>query len=77
MKKVSGKEIRQNAEKTINDLISQLEIEKPSKHARKVVEKVSRLLSKEFKAEIKKQLKKNQKATKATKKEHVLEANAA
>lgn len=67
MKKISGKELRQNTEKTINGLLSQLEIEKPSKHTRKVVEKVSRRLSKELKSEIKKQLKKNLKATKKSK----------
>ena len=67
MKKISGKELRQNTEKTINGLLAELEIEAPSKHARKVVEKVSRRLSKELKAEIKKQLKKNQKATKKSK----------
>lgn len=70
MKKISGKELRQNTENTINGLLSKLEIEAPSKRTRKVVEKVSRRLSKELKSEIKKQLKKNQKATKksATKK---------
>jgi len=71
MKKISGKQLRQNTENTINGLLSQLEIETPSKHARKVVEKVSRRLSKELKQELKKQLKKqlkkNQKATKKTK----------
>ena len=82
MKKISGKELRENTEKTINDLMSTLEIVKPSKQTRKVVEKISRRLSKELKAEIKKQLKKNQKATKAkatndTKSSHVLEASAA
>ncbi len=74
MKKVSGKELRQNTEKTINELISSLEIAAPSKRTKKVVEKVSRRLSKELKAELKKQLKKNEKSTK---KAHVLEANAA
>jgi glutamyl-tRNA reductase len=67
MKKVSGKELRQDTEKTINNLLSQFEIKAPSKRTRKVVEKVSRRLSKELKHEIKKQLKKNQKATKRTK----------
>ena len=67
MKKLSGKELRQNTEKTINGLLSQLEIATPSKRTRKVVEKVSRRLSKELKQEMKKQLKKNQRATKKTK----------
>jgi hypothetical protein len=71
MKKISGKELRQNTESTLNNLLSTLEIQSPSKHARKVVEKVSRRLSKELKHELKrqlkKQLKKNQKATKRTK----------
>ena len=67
MKKITGKELRQNTENTINGLLSQLEIEAPSKRTRKVVEKVSRRLSKELKSEIKKQLKKNLKATKKTK----------
>jgi hypothetical protein len=67
MKKLSGKELRQNTEKTINGLLTQLEIETPSKRTRKIVEKVSRRLSKGLKAEIKKQLKKNQKATKRSK----------
>lgn len=64
MKKLSGKELRQNTENTINSLLTQLEIEAPSKRTRKIVEKVSRRLSKGLKQEIKKQLKKNQKATK-------------
>ncbi len=63
MKNISGKELRQNAENTINGLISKLEIGEPSKRTRKIVEKVSRRLSKELKHEIKKQLKKNEKAT--------------
>ena len=63
MKNLSGKELRENTETTINSLLSQLEIE-PSKRTKKIVEKVSRRLSKGLKAEIKKQLKKNQKATK-------------
>jgi glutamyl-tRNA reductase len=67
MKKISGKELRQNTENTLNNLLTQLEIASPSKHARKIVEKVSRRLSKELKHEIKKQLKKNQKATRKTK----------
>lgn len=71
MKKISGKELRQNTENTLNNLFETLEIQSPSKHARKVVEKVSRRLSKELKHELKKQLKKqlkkNQKATKKTK----------
>jgi hypothetical protein len=64
MKKISGKELRQNTENTINGLLTQLEIGTPSKRTRKIVEKVSRRLSKGLKQEIKKQLKKNQKATK-------------
>lgn len=71
MKKISGKELRQNTETTLNNLLATLEIQAPSKHARKVVEKVSRRLSKELKQELKKQLKKqlkkNHKATKKTK----------
>lgn len=67
MKKISGKELRQNTENTINGLLTQLEIDAPSKKTRKIVEKVSRRLSKGLKQEIKKQLKKNQKATKKTK----------
>ena len=71
MKKISGKELRQNTESTLNNLLATLEIQTPSKHTRKVVEKVSRRLSKELKHELKKQLKKslkkNQKATKKTK----------
>ncbi len=63
MKKISGKELRQNTEQTSNGLLSQLEIE-PSKRTQKIVEKVSRRLSKGLKSEIKKQLKKNLKATK-------------
>lgn len=63
MKKVTGKELRQSTENTINGLLTQLEIAEPSKKTRKVVEKVSRRLSKELKHEIKKQLKKNEKAT--------------
>jgi len=67
MKKLSGKELRQNTENTINSLLTQLEIDEPSKRTRKLVEKVSRRLSKGLKQEIKKQLKKNQKATKKSK----------
>jgi len=67
MKKLSGKELRQNTANTINGLLNDLEIEAPSKRTRKIVEKVSRRLSKELKHEIKKQLKKNQKATKKLK----------
>jgi hypothetical protein len=67
MKKVSGKELREDTEKTINNLLTHFDIEAPSKRTRKVVEKVSRRLSKELKHEIKKQLKKNQRATKKTK----------
>jgi hypothetical protein len=67
MKKLSGKELRQNTEKTIEGLLSQLEIDAPSKRTRKIVEKVSRRLSKGLKQEMKKQLKKNQKATKKSK----------
>ncbi|HMJ71549.1 MAG TPA: hypothetical protein VK508_21790 [Cyclobacteriaceae bacterium] len=67
MKKISGKELRQNTENTINGLLSQLEIAAPSKRTRKIVEKVSRRLSKGLKQEMKKQLKKNQKATKKSK----------
>lgn len=68
MKKLSGKELRQNTQNTINSLLTQLEIDAPSKRTRKIVEKVSRRLSKELKAEIKKQLKKNQKATRKSSK---------
>jgi hypothetical protein len=67
MKKISSKELRQNTENTINGLLTQLEIDAPSKRTRKIVEKVSRRLSKGLKAEIKKRLKKNQKATKKSK----------
>jgi hypothetical protein len=67
MKKISGKELRQNTENTIKSLLSQLEIDAPSKRTRKIVEKVSRRLSKGLKQEMKKQLKKNQKATRKTK----------
>jgi hypothetical protein len=67
MKKISGKELRQNTENTINGLLTQLEIAAPSKRTRKIVEKVSRRLSKGLKQEMKKQLKKNQKATKKSK----------
>lgn len=67
MKKLTGKELRQNTEKTINGLLSELEIQSPSKRTRKIVEKVSRRLSKGLKQEMKKQLKKNQKATKKSK----------
>ena len=63
MKKITGKELRQNTETTINGLLAQLDIEAPSKRTKKVVEKVSRRLSKELKQEIKKQLKKSMKAT--------------
>ena len=61
MKKISGKELRQNTENTINGLLTQLEIAAPSKRTRKVVEKVSRRLSKELKQEMKKQMKKKRK----------------
>lgn len=77
MKKISGKELRQNTENTINSLLSQLEIEAPSKRTRKIVEKVSRRLSKGLKAEIKKQLKKNQKATKKNSKVAALKSSEA
>lgn len=77
MKTLSGKELRQNTENTINGILAQLEIEAPSKRTRKVVEKVSRRLSKELKHEIKKQLKKNQKATKKLKAVKVVEEQTA
>lgn len=71
MKKISGKELRQNTESTLNNLLTTLNIQSPSRHAKKVVEKVSRRLSKELKHELKKQLKKqlkkNQKATRKAK----------
>jgi len=70
MKKVSGKELRQNTEKAINDLISSLEIGVPSKRTKKVAEKLSRQLSKD----LKKQMKKN---AKATRKARPIEAAAA
>jgi hypothetical protein len=67
MKKLTGKELRQNTEKTINSLLSELDIQSPSRRTRKIVEKVSRRLSKGLKQEMKKQLKKNQRATKKPK----------
>lgn len=77
MKKVSGKELRENTEKTINGLLESLHIEAPSKRMKKVVEKVSRRLSKELKADLKKQLKKSQKATKKLLQVKETEAHAA
>jgi hypothetical protein len=64
MKKITRKELRQNTEETLRNLLAQFEIASPSKRTEKVVEKVSRSFSSRLKQEIKKQLKRNQKATK-------------
>jgi hypothetical protein len=67
MKKITRKELRQNTEEILRNLLAQFEIESPSKRTEKVVEKVSRRFSIRLKQEIKKKLKQNQKATKKAK----------
>ena len=67
MKKVSRKELRQNTEETLRNLLAQFEISSPSKRTKKVVEKVSKRFSNRLKQEIKKKMKENHKASKKTK----------
>lgn len=67
MKKITRKELRQNTEETLRNLLNQFEISAPSKRTKKVVEKVSKTFSTRLKQEIKRKMKQNQKASKKVK----------
>ena len=67
MKKITRKELRQNTEETLRNLLTQFEISTPSKRTKKVVEKVSKRFSTRLKQEIRKKMKENQKASKKVK----------
>ena len=67
MKKVTRKELRQNTEEILRNLLAQFEISSPSKRTEKVVEKVSKRFSTRLKQEIRKKMKENQKASKKAK----------
>jgi len=67
MKKITRKELRQNTEETLRNLLTQFEISAPSKRTEKVVAKVSKRFSTRLKQEIRKKMKQHQKASKKVK----------
>lgn len=64
MKNLSKKEIRATVNESLNKVVTSLEIPKPSKKTKKLIDKVSRKFSQELKGELKKQFKKMQKVSK-------------
>jgi hypothetical protein len=64
MKKLTKKEIRATVNESLTNVVTSLEIPKPSRKTKKLIAKVSKKFSQELKGELKKQFKKMEKVSK-------------